>query len=322
MVTGHVNIVIPVFNQEGFIRQAVESALSQTYPNFDVSVVDDGSTDGSAKILEELLRAHAPRLKLTTQENQGLAAARNAGIRAGEGEFILPLDADDWIDPIYLEHTVPKMADTRVGIVSTDMQYEGLRHDRIPPLGLTLRREMFANDLPVCSLIRREAFEQTRGYQQISVTIEGKNVPGFEDWCLWIDLLKHGWGVGVVSQALFHYRLKSTSMITEASKVRSALLEKLHALHPELDWSAPPEPKRESKPGPVESHPVSELKPKLTAIGAGPQPPRIAPAVAVSQPVRPSNTVHAAPGAARPLPLHVIARGIHRVARQRARRGG
>ena len=192
MIPGKVNIVIPLFNQEQFIAQCLRSCLAQTYTNFDVTVVNDGSTDRSLdvvlevideyttpdrekraelerRIKEEGLSGPAQRAvsealfpngevvlpKVIDQENVGLSESRNRGIRAGDGEFILPLDSDDWIDPRYLELTVPKMADQKVGIVATDMQYEGLLHHRIRPRGLTLQHEMQSNDLPVCSLIRR-----------------------------------------------------------------------------------------------------------------------------------------------------------------------
>ena len=92
------------------------------------------------------------------------------------------------------------------------MQYEGLLHNRIAPRGLTLGHEMHSNDLPVCSLIRREAFNQTKGYETIFVEIAGNTkVLGYEDWCMWLDILKRGWTVAVVNEPLFHYRVKPVS---------------------------------------------------------------------------------------------------------------
>ncbi len=124
------------------------------------------------------------------QQNRGLSESRNRGIQVGEGEFILPIDADDKIEPSFLEKTVLKMSDSTIGIVSTDMQYFGLLHNRIPPKGLTLEHEMRINDLPVCSLIRRSAFEQTRGYETLFIEVGGSTrVLGYEDWELWISIL-------------------------------------------------------------------------------------------------------------------------------------
>lgn len=258
MTPGKVNIVIPLYNQEEYIKQCVTSALNQTYKNFDVTVINDGSTDHSRDVLRELVdywnqndRLRLPvdptdvagkghwdfdqKLKIVDQDNQGLSESRNTGIRAGDGEFILPLDSDDWIEPNYLAKTIPQMADHNIGIVSTDMQYEGLLHNRIRPRGLTLEDQMHSNNLPVCSLIRREAYQQTNGYETIFVEIAGsQKSPGYEDWNMWIDILKRGWKVAVVNEPLFHYRVKPISMISHAKAVHKGLVRVIHLLHPEL----------------------------------------------------------------------------------------
>jgi len=253
MILGKVNIVIPLYNQEQYIKQCLQSAMAQTYANFDITVVNDGSTDHSGVVVQEVIDEwnvnerekfvtningawdFDGKLKVISRENRGLSESRNEGIRAGDGEFILPLDSDDWIDPRYLELTVPKMSDPQVGIVSTDMQYEGLLHSRIPPKGLTLVHEMNSNDLPVCSLIRRTAFEQTKGYETIFIEVAGSSkVLGYEDWNMWIDILKRGWKVAVVNEPLFHYRVKPVSMITQATKLHAGLVRLIHLLHPDL----------------------------------------------------------------------------------------
>lgn len=254
MIKGKVNIVIPVFNQEQYIEQCALSALNQDYPDFDVTIVDDGSTDHTIPVLQNMIdnwnateRGHhdkredggwnfCGRLKIISRENQGLSASRNEGIRAGDGEFILPLDSDDWIDLDYLKKTVPKMEDSKVGIVSTDMQYEGLLHKRIPPKGLSLEAEMRSNDLPVCSLIRREAFEQTpNGYETLFIEVTGSSKTlGYEDWEMWLSLLERGWKVAVVNEPLFHYRIRSGSMISQATRVHGGLVRLIHLLHPGL----------------------------------------------------------------------------------------
>jgi glycosyltransferase involved in cell wall biosynthesis len=170
------------------------------------------------------------------QENRGLSEARNAAIRAGEGEFFLPLDADDYIDPTYIEKTIMKMQDPEIGVVSTDMQYFGLLKHRIPPRGLTLEREMQGNELPVCSLIRRAAYDQIpRGYETLFIEAGGSTkVLGFEDWELFISILKRGWKVSVVNEPLFFYRVRPNSMVAQASTKRAGLTRLIHLLHPDL----------------------------------------------------------------------------------------
>jgi hypothetical protein len=89
-----VSIVIPVYNHERFLAEAIESALNQSWPDCEVVVIDDGSTDGSAAII-----GHYPRVRGIRQVNRGLAAARNAGLAASRGDVVLFLDADDRLWP-------------------------------------------------------------------------------------------------------------------------------------------------------------------------------------------------------------------------------
>jgi glycosyltransferase involved in cell wall biosynthesis len=89
------SIVIPVYNRENFISKAIDSALSQTFANFEVIVVDDGSKDGTPAILA----SYGNRIKIIRQENQGPEVARNAGAAAAQGEYIALLDSDDFLLP-------------------------------------------------------------------------------------------------------------------------------------------------------------------------------------------------------------------------------
>lgn len=89
-----VSIVIPVYNQQRFLAQAIDSALAQSWPDCEVVVVDDGSTDGSAEIMSRY-----SQIRVVRQVNRGLAAARNAGLAASRGEVVIFLDSDDQIWP-------------------------------------------------------------------------------------------------------------------------------------------------------------------------------------------------------------------------------
>ena len=90
-----VSCIIPVFNAERFLDEAVRSALAQTYPALEIIVVNDGSTDGS----EAVLAKYQSRVACILQPNRGEAAARNTGVRAARGEFVAFLDADDMWEP-------------------------------------------------------------------------------------------------------------------------------------------------------------------------------------------------------------------------------
>lgn len=95
-------VVIPVYNVEAYLRQCLDSVAHQTFPDWEAICVNDGSTDGSATILEDYASKDG-RFKIVAQPNRGLSAARNTGMDAAKGEYILFLDSDDWLEPNALE---------------------------------------------------------------------------------------------------------------------------------------------------------------------------------------------------------------------------
>lgn len=224
------SIVIPCYNQQEYVCNAIDSALDQTHGDTEVIVVNDGSTDDSVGRILSM----CTNVILINQENAGLAAARNAGFKVASGEFFLPLDADDYITPDYLERTLPFMSDPKVGIVATDMQYFDLGSTRVPPLGLTLKDEMRDNLLPVCSLIRRTAFEQAGGYKTRFIERNGNKISIFEDWELWVGIMKLGWRAAAVNEPLFYHRIKSSSKLDGANSFREELKLEHYKMHQDL----------------------------------------------------------------------------------------
>src|SRR5215204_4079119 len=99
--TPRVSVIIPAYSAAQFIGATLESVFAQTYADYEVVVVNDGSPDTAE--LEEVLKPYAQRINYITHENRGLSGARNTGIRAARGEFVALLDADDLWEPHYLE---------------------------------------------------------------------------------------------------------------------------------------------------------------------------------------------------------------------------
>lgn len=106
-----VSVVVPVYNLENCVETCLNSLLAQEYQNFELILVDDGSTDGSLKILRTFAEKHQ-KIKILHQKNTGLSAARNAGLKAASGEFIAFVDGDDSVDPFYLFSLLSAMRDT------------------------------------------------------------------------------------------------------------------------------------------------------------------------------------------------------------------
>jgi len=117
-----VSIIIPLYGGAAFIRATLQSALGQTYPNIEVVVVNDGSPDNSEQVAEDLLRVK--RVVYVKQRNQGVAAARNTGIRAATGELVAFLDQDDLWAPDKLELQVRHFAaHPEVGLLHGNVRF-------------------------------------------------------------------------------------------------------------------------------------------------------------------------------------------------------
>lgn len=96
----HFSVIIPLYNKAPYVRKAVESVVGQTFADWELIVVDDGSTDGSGDIVESIAES---RIRLIRQGNSGVSAARNNGVAAAEAQYVTFLDADDWWEPTFLE---------------------------------------------------------------------------------------------------------------------------------------------------------------------------------------------------------------------------
>lgn len=96
-------IVIPLYNKSSYIARALNSVLTQTYQDYEILVINDGSTDGSENIVKSYIKENPGKITLINQENQGVSVARNTGIKHAQGELIAFLDADDEWNPRYLE---------------------------------------------------------------------------------------------------------------------------------------------------------------------------------------------------------------------------
>ena len=205
-----VSVIIPCHNYGRYVAQAIQSVLSQTYKNFEVTCVNDGSTDNSA----DILRKFKDRITILTlpQASGSPAVPRNSGAQCSTGELLLFLDADDLIDSRYLEKTVPQMTDG-IGVVATWMEmFEGNTEkvgstgSSYPIFSPSKERITRGNSLPICSLIQRETFAEAGGYNI--------NAPlGSEDWALWASIVHQDkWQIKIVPEYLFFYRVHAGSM--------------------------------------------------------------------------------------------------------------
>ncbi len=204
-----VSVVIPVYNDEQYIYESVESALNQDYENLEVIVVDDGSSDFTPKILQKF----GERIHCIRQENSGTAAALNKGIQNANGQLIAWLSSDDLFLPKKIKHQVdkfienPSLALVYTDWIMIDSQGEEVKvvHCPCPPAErfvIEIFKENFINGSSV--IIRRECFEKV-GYfdQTLSADSDGD---------MWFRMLKYGCRLGHVSIPLIKYRWHSGNL--------------------------------------------------------------------------------------------------------------
>ncbi|MBY0479274.1 MAG: glycosyltransferase family 2 protein [Chitinophagaceae bacterium] len=200
-----VSIIIPCYNQGHFLGDALDSLRKCDQTLFEVIIVNDGSTDSATiHIFKELEKEG---YRIIHQTNMGLAAARNAGIKAAIGQYILPLDADNKIRPEYLTEAVSVMdQQTEVAMLYGNAAYFGDKSGDWVVGDFNLQRLMIGNYIDACAVVRKSVFEQLGGYETTMKLF------GLEDWELWLRMSFAGFKFHYVNKVLFDYRVVSTSM--------------------------------------------------------------------------------------------------------------
>jgi cellulose synthase/poly-beta-1,6-N-acetylglucosamine synthase-like glycosyltransferase len=227
-----VSVVVPHFNLGEYVRETVSSALASTYPRLEVVVVDDGSTDPESLAIVRGLAT--PRVRVIEKPNGGLASARNAGVRAARGELILPLDADDLVDPRYVSaaveahRRVPELAFVTCHAAFFRRRVGDIPREGWVPVGLHAPALLFGNCASTCSaVIKREALEAAGGFDE--------SWEAYEDWDLWCTMAERRMVSGVLPEVLFHYRIRTRSMVRTTARERDRQLRsRMVRRHPAL----------------------------------------------------------------------------------------
>jgi GT2 family glycosyltransferase len=223
------SIVIPAFNAAATLGASIESVLNQSREDFELTTVDDGSTDATTEIARSF--ESDPRTIVIRQKNQGLAAARNAGLAKARGRHVSFLDADDLLMPRYLEQMARAIgSDPGAGIAYGDVWildeptrklHRRTALDIFPAAPERISGEEFVsklvagNFLPYCSTVRREAAVAVGGFDASRTAVE--------DWDFWIRMAASGYGAVRVSSPLAIWRDRPGSMSTD----RSLMLENI-----------------------------------------------------------------------------------------------
>jgi glycosyltransferase involved in cell wall biosynthesis len=222
-----ISIVIPCYNDLKFIEQSVQSALNQTYENIEVILVDDGSDSATKTVLKRI----EPTIStLITQDNQGQSVARNVGIRAAKGEYILVLDSDDFFEPTFCEKALPfffKKTDIKIVTCQANLLFDNGFSTLSIPRGGTISDFMYFNEAFGSTIFKKSDWEKVNGYDEIMRK-------GFEDWEFYIRVVKDGGCVFVLQEVLFNYRKRNDSTTKRANTIKYELLYYIYTKHQEL----------------------------------------------------------------------------------------
>ncbi|MEZ5394895.1 MAG: glycosyltransferase [Bryobacterales bacterium] len=224
-----VSVVIPAYNPERFLLEAVASVEKQTHPAWECVIVDDGSDQSEAPAILEALEARRnPRLRVVRQANRGAAAARNTGFRVASGRYIVPLDCDDLLEPEMIELCLAELErDPSCGFIYFDYRVFGDENYLQQPGEYNLYRLLDENFLPSCCLVDKRAWESVGGYDEWHRW-------SYEDWSFFLNLGKRGYFGRYIPKPLYRYRKHGPGLHETGVERHEANRAHMVEAHPEL----------------------------------------------------------------------------------------
>jgi glycosyltransferase involved in cell wall biosynthesis len=221
-----ISVIIPAYNSEAYLTEAIESVLAQTFPGLELIVVDDGSTDGTATVAH---RFSDPRVKYHYQPNRGPSAARNRGIRLSVGEFLCFLDADDLLEPAKLEKQLDYLLarpDSEIVFcdwLSVDVAGKVIQGFSYQGEGNLFDALLQSNKFPIhAPLVRRRVLDRVGFFDE--------SLMAMEDWDLWLRVAENDVLFGRIDQPLVRYRLTAGSNSSNPKRVADATFQVLDKL--------------------------------------------------------------------------------------------
>ncbi|AZA62216.1 glycosyltransferase [Chryseobacterium indoltheticum] len=197
-----ISIIIPYYKGENYIHETLKSVYDQTYQDFEVIIVNDGSERSALDLIEK--NSDFKNLKIIHQENQGQSSARNNGVKSATGKYILFLDCDDLIDKKFLDKThqiLSKDNQTRICYTKGKFFEKTDKEWVLQPFNTF--DFLIENCIPITALIYKEDFEKVGGFDT--------QLNYYEDWDFWISLVEIGAKVHKIDEFLFFYRIRNTT---------------------------------------------------------------------------------------------------------------
>jgi SAM-dependent methyltransferase len=235
-----VSVIVPAYNAADTIADTLASVVAQTVPHWEVIIVDDGSSDATGKVAAEFAQQDG-RIRVIRQPNGGEAAARNTGIGAARHDWLLFLDADDWISPDYLERMTKELvADPGLDAIhcgSARVALDGtlLVERYLPPTGDMFDTWARRSAFPVHACVVRKSTVEAVGRFDTSLRKSA-------DWDLWQRIARTGARFGAIREVLAYYRMRPQGASLEAHQMLEDGLRVLRQGHAPDNRVAHPHP--------------------------------------------------------------------------------
>ncbi len=212
------SIITAAYNCEETIGKTIDSVLQQTEKNWELIVIDDGSTDRTPTILAEYAQKDSRIRFLQNESNQGVAETRNRGLDASRGSYIAFLDGDDWWQPEKLKKQIAFMREncchiSCTGYYRVDFEGNNTLGTIVPPERMTLQDLYRKNDIGFSTSMVESSLAKTARFQSHEL---------LEDFLYWLDLLKNGQEALSLSESLVFYRAAPHSRSSNKLKMASA----------------------------------------------------------------------------------------------------
>ena len=226
-----VSIIVPCYNMEPYLADTIVSVQRQTYPNWELLLVDDVSTDGTVSVVESFCKEDTRILLTVKEQHTSIAASRNQAIGMAKGRYLAFLDADDLWRPEKLERQLALMQAQQVGFTYTSYD---LIDEQGKPLGKTIQT---AGDLTYNAYLRNTIIGCST--VMIDTALVGPvTVPDFrtsEDTATWLDILRKGFVAYAIDEPLVSYRIRKNSASSNKFKA-AADLWKVYRQHERLPF--------------------------------------------------------------------------------------
>ncbi|WDF54715.1 glycosyltransferase family 2 protein [Mucilaginibacter sp. KACC 22063] len=216
MEKGLVSIITPMYNGERFISQTIDSVLNQSYPHWEMIIVNDGSKDNGPAIVEQYCLSDK-RINLVTQLNGGSAAARNNGIKRAKGQYIALLDADDTWNPDFLEKQLKLMDEKQALLVySSHTRMDEFSNEILRPF-IVPEKLTYKDLLKTCSISCLTGLYNTEKFGKVYLREDMKSLR--DDYVYWLEIIKKVKIAYGNTEVLANYRILGSSASRKKKKV-------------------------------------------------------------------------------------------------------